>query len=290
MTHTFSSHQLDMATCARRLWYYRVARRRSAEPRPGADAGSATHAGFAAWNRGEPVEAQEAAIKAVRDARLMQDDDYRTTPYLLDAFAQLRAVLAPVFDGWKRLEVEKRGFTELGQWGGEVFQWEYVRDAVVQSPDGDIWVVDLKTASRADSADVAAWANSGQFKSYLWAWNVEHPEAPAAGIWPIRLIMRKPSRTGVPYEVPQDPPIRFTPEALAEWQTGAMRRCADIVKRDPERLDDWPMSDSTAGTCRNQWGCCDYIGVCTMPRGDRALKLATDQFEPADAGKENPNA
>ena len=276
-----SASTMEKVTCLRRYWYYKIAKRRSSTLRPGPVAGSAVHSAFAAWNRGEDADAQEAALRAVCEARPLVGDDYRTTLYLLDAWAHLRATLTPLFAGWRRLEVEKRTTVRIS----DSVEWELVRDVVLQAPDGAIWICDLKTSSRDEAADTAARRNSGQFKAYAWTWNAEHPETPARGVQAIRLIMRKPSKTGVAFDAPNDPPVRFDPAQLDEWYRGVLRRAADIAARDPANLDDWPMADSPAGNCRNQWGCCEYLPVCELPPGDRALKLATDAFEPADAGK-----
>ena len=285
---TLSASTLEKAVCLRRYWYYRVARRKSAAPKSGADAGSCLHRGFAIWNAGGDTQMQEAAIDRERDARPMVDDtDYRTHAFLKDAFAQLRAVLGEQAASWERLEIEKRGTRLLGMVGDVRVLIDYRRDVVVRDSSA-IWVVDLKSASRDDSAEVAAFQNSGQFKAYTWAWNDEHPDTPCAGVQPVRLIMRRPSKTGVAFDVKLDPPARFPAEIIAEWRDSTLRRAADIIARRPEDLFDWPMMDHSSGCCRNQWGCCEYLEVCTLCPADRALKLSTDAFVDSDFGKETP--
>ena len=162
----------------------------------------------------------------------------------------------------------------------------------VTPPDGYLWCDEQYVDTYCQSKGFVNLEVNGDTvtnmtvnQAALDKWNAEHPETPARGVQAIRLIMRKPSKTGVAFDAPNDPPVRFDPAQLDEWYRGVLRRAADIAARDPANLDDWPMADSPAGNCRNQWGCCEYLPVCELPPGDRALKLATDAFEPADAGK-----
>ncbi len=128
---------------------------------------------------------------------------------------------------------------------------------------------------------------------YVHAWRVQYPDKPVKGVQPVRLVMRAPPKTakgkGVTYEIPKDGPVIFSDERLAEWVRHTLRKARDILERDPQQSDDWPLACAELGCCRHTFGCCEYIDVCLLPPSDRALKLSTDEFENSDTGKVRDN-
>jgi len=246
---------------------------------------------------GGDVLAQEKAISAVLAETPTPADDYRTPGYLRDALAAFRAEFGALFAGWTVEEREAQGCALLGtvEWmqpvdGGRVGQpvdllWEFRRDLVGVDPHGDRYVVDWKTSSRNEDAHYLAMKNSGQLMGYCWSWAAQHPERPIAGALPVRIILRKPSRTGVAFEFPKDPPIVFGPERLDEWRRHTLAKVRALLARDPADLDDWPLASAELGCCRHTFGVCDYLAVCCLPPAERMRMLLSDAYEPADAGK-----
>lgn len=316
LTLTLSPNSLAQAVCPKRYWYYKVRGRKALGKGAGAAAGTAVHAGFARYNRAESTALQEGALLTewdkARDAGAFEEGDYRTPAYLQDALAQLRATMGPAMAGWRVLETEKRAKMVIGAvtehhvhpgWraylpdnpNGDLtvacVEMEYVRDLVVEViATGEVWVIDLKTASQDRQAEIAAYETSDQFKCYYWSGRRAHPEWNLKGVQPVRLLMRKPvvkksEKTKPTYEVQLCKPIRYTDEIIAEWQDGVLRRAADLLRRNPDDPLDWPMV-ACLGTCFHPYGNCDYLPVCTLPPGDRLLKLSTTAFADTKDGRE----
>jgi len=265
------------------------------------------------------IEAERASLP------LERADDHRTAAYLKDAFAALRAELEPRRGTWRVLEVERRLTRRIGEVKAEVYDgttithmvhgnWlqrleakagdcdmdgvaivpihlELVRDLVIEIiATGERWVVDLKTSAWDDEAKPRAWAVGDQGKCYTWAWNDEFANKPVAGAQFIRLVMRKPvqkptAKTKPTFEPQVLPPFRYTPAILEEWRKSVLTRAADILRRDPENPDDWPMQ-ACDSNCIQFNKPCDYLGACEMDPDQRAYFLAQDFFEPSGAGKE----
>ena len=258
---------------------------------------TALHDAAPIWKRGGSFEAQDKAIDAVLEKYPIaaSEKEYRTAAYIKDAWAAFRPQLDALFTHWTIDEIEQPFVLALGttryrllsgEWAEALVEWEGRRDLVGASPYGDRWIVDWKSSSRDEDAAVKAYQNSGQFMGYLHAWRVQHPDKPVCGVQPIRLVMRKPSKTGVAYVIPPDGPVTFSDERIAEWVRHTLRKARDILERDPANSDDWPLACAELGCCRHTFGCCEYIDTCLLPPQDRTLKLSTDEFEPSDAGKE----
>lgn len=307
LTLTLSPNSLAQAACPKRYWYYKVRGRKLVGKGAGAAAGTAVHAGFARYNRAESTSLQESALltewNKARDAGAFEEFDYRTPTYLQDALAQLRATMGLAMAGWRVLEVERRAKMVIGAvtehhvhpgWRGYLpanprdlsfvaVEMEYVRDLVVEViATGEVWIVDLKTASQDRQAEIAAYETSDQFKCYTWASRKAHPEWNLKGVQPVRLLMRRPvakksEKTKPTYEVQMCKPLRYDDEMIEEWTDGVLHRAADLLRRDPDDPRDWPMLACT-GTCFGPYGNCDYLPVCTLPSGDRLLKLSTTMF------------
>jgi PD-(D/E)XK nuclease superfamily protein len=310
-----SPHSLSYLTCQRKFYNYRILGRRLAGARAGADAGNILHTGWAVWNRGvtQPNEVTgiDAIIERERAALpLERPDDHRTAAYLKDAFAALRAELEPRRGDWRVLEVERRLVRPIGEVADAHPHWrarlggidgyaegpvpihlELVRDLVIEIiATWERWVVDLKTSGRDDEAKPRAWAVGDQGKCYCFMWNDEFPDKPVAGAQFIRLVMRKPvlkpsAKTKPTFEPQVLPPFRYTPAILEEWRRSVMTRAADILRRDPENPDDWPMQ-ACDSNCIQFNKPCDYLGACEMDPDKRAYFLAQDFFEASNAGKE----
>ncbi len=279
--------------------YYAILNRRPVGKSSGLVAGLAVHDAAPIWKRGGSVAEQNAAIDAVLAEHpiIASEKEYRTGPYLKDAWAAFRVELDLLFAHWVIDEMEKPFVIVLGtvpyrshvdgSWQEAIVEWEGRRDLVGVDPFGDRYIVDYKSMSRMDEASLKAYQNSGQFIGYDHSWRVQYPDKPLKGVQPIRLVMRKPSVKGggVKYEIPKDGPVIISEERRLEWVRHTLRKARDILERDPTNLDDWPLACAELGCCRHTFGCCEYIDVCLLPPGDRALKLSTDEFERSDAGK-----
>lgn len=296
-TFTISAHSLGIYDrCARAYLHYKVHGRKAVRSAAGLIAGTALHEGISLMTDGQTTEAQEQAMEAVLRATPTPVDDYRSSGYLREALAAFRAEFADLFRGWSIEEREVQGTMTLGivqvaaQFAHHSYEpvqviWEYRRDLVGIDPDGRRYIVDWKTASRNEDAQYLAYKNSGQFMGYLWSWNQEHPDRPALGVLPVRIILRKPTKTGTMFEFPKDAPILFQPERLEEWRRHTLFKIEGLLARPQEDPDYWPLAAAELGCCRHQFGVCDYLGCCTLKPEDRMRYLASDAYEPADSGK-----
>ncbi len=298
-TFTISAHSLGIYDrCSRAYLHYKVHGRKAVRSAAGLIAGTALHEGVGMLHAGGSIQAQESAIDTVIAQTPTPLDDYRTAAYLRDALAAFRAEFSELFKGWTVEEQETQGTVELGTVdvmndpeiapytrSVQVF-WEFRRDLVARDPEGRRWIIDYKTSSRNEDAQYLAFKNSGQFMGYLWSWNRLNPERLALGVLPIRIILRRPSRTGVAYEFPHDPPILFPPERLDEWRRHTLRKVRTLLERDPADPEDWPLASAELGLCRHTYGVCEFLAVCTLKPGeDRMRMLQSDAYEDADAGK-----
>jgi len=295
-TLTLSANSLGIYDRCRRAYYnYKVAGRRAVRPQTGLIAGTALHSAIECMNLGSPVVKQEQCIDVTLAETPVPPDDYRQAPYLKDALAAFRAELGTLFAGWKIEEVESQGTVPLGAvdyWRDGVkdtaeVSWEFRRDMVGVDRDGRRWICDYKSGSRNEEAQYSAMKNSGQFLGYVWAWQHQHPDKPVAGVQPVRLILRKPTAHGVTYEMPRDNPIFFQPERIEEWHRHTLRKAQELLSRNPEDPDDWPLATAELGCCRHTYGCCDYIQTCTLKPEDRAMHLASDLYESSDHAHAN---
>ncbi len=294
-TFTISANSMGVADrCARAYWNYKVQGRKAVRSAAGLIAGTCLHEGIAGILDGVSVAEQEQAMAAVLAESTVPPEDYRTPAYLRDALAAFRAEFSDTFRLWTIEEREQLGTVPLGRVDVALpdgfcrtydVRWEYRRDMVGVSPDGLRYIVDWKTGSRNEEAQYLAFKNSGQFMGYLWAWAAEHPDKPVAGVLPVRIILRRPSKTGVQFEFPRDPPILFPPERIAEWRKHTLTKVAALLHRDTADPDEWPLASAEMGCCRHTYGVCDYLSVCTLKPEDRMRHLQSDAFEPADAGK-----
>lgn len=283
---------------------------------------------------GELMPSPDDALATERASRPLamrgEKPDYCTLEYLREAFSVLRAEWATFLPEWRVLEVERRGtrtlyeatmhvqtnwVPRLGGLGKDemnaayigndtlrlpvAISYEFVRDVVLQNrTTGEIWIADLKTASEDRRAEVAAWETSDQFKGYLWAWNDEHPDQPAAGVQPVRLILRPPllptskPRNGSSkprHEVSFPAPLRWGPEFIDEWKRSVLDRAESILRRNPDDPADWPLI-GVSGTCNGPWGTCGYLATCRLTPASRLTHLSTDLYEHSDVGKPSADA
>jgi hypothetical protein len=294
-TITISNNSLSLDDrCNYAYWITKVLGRRAVRTMPGRIAGAALHDGIAAFFKGKSVAEQDAAIDAVFAADPTPPDDYRQAGFVRDALAHWRVERGALFASWKVEECEAQatvelGFVEprLGPLSGQtvLVRWEVRRDLVAVNPDGMRYLVDWKSASRNEQAEYEASKNSGALMGYCRSYTIA-TGLPVHGAYLGRIIMRKPSKSGTSYEFPPDDAILFPADRLDQWQRHTLRKVRGILERDPQDLDDWPLASHVNGACRGVWGTCDFLPVCQLPLADRALKLSTDEFEPADAGKE----
>ncbi len=279
--------------CRRFYWYYKVIGRRRVRSSVGRVAGKGIHAGIEGMNRGHSVAEQDSAIDAVLAAEPMPVEDYRQAAYLRDALAAFRAEYMPRLAHWTIEEVEAHSEIELGQVTYRLLDgtlalarviYEFRRDLVAVSPDGLRSCWDFKTASRNEQAEVEASRVSSAYKGYCWTYRKQTGK-PCNWVQQRRIIMRKPTKSGISFEFPEDGAIYFSDEILDEWHRQTLRTAVEILERNPQDPDAWALTGSTSGACRNQWGVCDYASVCELPPDQRPLKLSTDEFESSDAGK-----
>lgn len=304
-TLTLSAHRLDVAACPRRLWYYQHAHgegRAPAAVSPALAQGIAGHGALAIWRRGFAAESmtqsqqqQEYYIDRVFTAHPQPPDDYRTPAYLKEALLQYKAEHPELsqfdFEEVERTSVRPVGEVSVDRLEAQVrVEWHVRRDAVARSRlDGKLYLIDNKFVSRDEQASVTAAQNSRAFKGGIWSWQDEHPDKPIHGVIQRRTVIRKPLVGGkgkppIPFNFafPLDPPLLaadyFTPERLEEWRQGVLRKAVEILERDPADPTQWQMEEAC---CRHTYGCCDYLGVCVLPPGDRLAKLGSDAFKPS---------
>jgi hypothetical protein len=285
-TFTISAHSLGIYDrCQRAYWLYKVQRRRAVRSQAGLIAGTAMHAAIEAMNRGGDIKAQELALESVIADSQMPTEDYRTTGYLKDALAAFRAELATLFVGWTIHEVESQGTVELGivlvQGNPVTVLWEFRRDMVGTSPEGLTMVIDYKTASRNEEVEYLAMKNSGQLLGYCRSYEIQNGK-PVHGAQPVRIILRKPTKAGVVFEFPKDGPIFFQRERLLEWQRHTLAKAKAILERNPEDSEEWLLAANPVGSCRTQFGACDYLQTCTLAPEDRMRHLMSDAYESSD--------
>jgi hypothetical protein len=279
--------------CKYAYYISKVLDRRAIRTMPGRIAGAALHAGIAPFFKGADAVKQDAAVDAVFKATPTPVDDYRQAAFVKDALAQWRVERGALLKTWRVEECEVQATVDLGvvtpRLGPSAGQptlvrWEVRRDLVAVDPDGLRFVWDWKSASRNEQAEYEASKNSGALMGYCRSYTIQ-TGLPVHGAYLGRIVMRKPTKTGVSFEFPADGAIYFSEDRLDQWQRQTLREARDILERDPQDLDDWPLASHVNGACRGIWGTCDFLGVCNLPLSDRALKLSTDEFEPAEAAK-----
>lgn len=277
--------------CRRFYWLYKIIGRRAVRTSVALASGTAVHAAMAVFNNGGDAAAQDAAIDKVLAETPPLPEDYRSAGFIKDAVAAFRADLGSIMRTWTVEEVEQTGEVELGQieyrtQSGELAParviFEFRRDLVAVLPDGLRAVVDFKTASRNEEAELQASKNSGALMAYAATYEMQFPDRPVHCAYLVRIIMRKPSKTGISFEFPHDDVIYFPKDRLAEWRRQTLLTAREILERDPQNPDSWPLSSTTLGACRHQFGVCDYLTCCVLPVSDRMLKLQTDEFESSD--------
>lgn len=280
--------------CAYAYYIGKVLDRRAIRTMSGRIAGAALHAGIAPFFKGADVATQDAAVDAVFKAEPTPLDDYRQAGFVRDALAQWRVERGALLKAWTIEECEVQATVDLGvvtprlgPIAGEpvLVRWEARRDLVAVSPEGLRYVWDWKSASRNEQAEYEASKNSGALMGYCRSYTIQTGK-PVHGAYLGRVIMRKPSKTGVAFEFPPDDAIYFPEDRLDQWQRQTLREARGILERDPADLDDWPLASHVNGACRGIWGVCDFLSVCQLPIADRPLKLSTDQFESAEAAKQ----
>lgn len=307
-TLTLSAHSLDKAACPARYFYYRHAHGTGRTPVgvvPALAQGIAGHGALAIWRKGPltlmtqegggfpaPRREDDAAWQARQDAFVDRvfaahpppPEDYRGAAYLKDALRQYKAEHRET-ETFDFEAVEDDFDLPLGTIGGLEVRWSGRADAVgVNRLDGRRYLIDNKFVSRDEQAELSSARNSRALKGYVWSWQQRFPDKPIHGVMLRRLVIRKPTKARpLNIDVPLDPPLLaadlFTPERLEEWREGTLRLAAQIAAHDPASPADWPMDESH---CRHTWGCCDYLGVCTLPPKDRLTKLGSDAFRAAD--------
>ncbi len=284
--------------CPAALRYYKVLGRKPVRASSGLIAGTAIHLAAALWKAGKPFAVQDAGIDIVlaETPIVVSEKEHRSAQYIKDAWAAFRVELDVLFANWTIDELERQSVIVLGKvqyrqhdgsWATAIVEWEVRRDLVGVDAYGDRWVVDWKTMAQDRQTTVEAYKNSGQFIGYDHSWRIEYPDKPLKGVQPIRLVMRKPSLKGkgVTYEIPPDGPVTFSEARRLEWVRHTLRKARDILERDPQQPDDWPLAQVEVGCCTHQYGVCDYLSTCLLDPADRPLKLSLDEFEDADAGK-----
>ncbi len=281
---------------------YRMAKvlgRRPVRASSGLIAGVAMHDAIEVLQKGGDAAAQEKAIDAVlAETPIMPSEkEYRTAAFLKDGLAAFRAEHASTFAGWVIEEIECHSVVDLGyttyrlssgEMSEALVRWEFRRDMVGVNPSGQRLCIDWKTAARNEEAQIKAMQNSGQFMGYVAAWQIQYPDKPMLGVQPVRIILRKPTKNGVCFELPRDGTIYFPESRISEWKRHTLRKAREILERDPTDPDSWPMACAELGCCRHTFGVCEFLSVCVLPPEDRALKLATDEFEDTPTHENNP--
>lgn len=269
-----SAHSLGMFACPFRGYMYRHLQKAAVTRSAALVQGTAGHASLAAWRRALPLEAQEKAVYDIFARNPTPPEDFRTAGLLKEVLVQYRAQYSIEDFVWE--EIEKDFELELGSVTGFDGDYRVIftgrRDAVAWSPStGERYVVDDKFVSRDEGAELASARNSRALKGYLYEWNYSNPGKRTYQAILRRTVIRKPTqKMPVNFTLPADPPLFFSEDRLQEWRLNTLSICAQILQRDPEVIDQWPMEESL---CRTTFGCCDYLDVCTQPPGLSRMRL-----------------
>ena len=144
-------------------------------------------------------------------------------------------------------------------------------DLVVVDHNKSIYIMDHKTTSMTGARFFDEFALSSQMLGYCWAVQ-QSIQKPVNGYIVDALCSRKPTRTGVPFELTRQQ-FYTDQDAINEWRTNLGYLITDIV-RDHERSY-YPMETKW---CVGKYGRCPYFDVCTVPQSGRAALLQSNLF------------
>lgn len=137
---------------------------------------------------------------------------------------------------------------------------------------GDKRIMDHKTTSMLGSNFYAEFMNSSPMLGYTWALE-QIIEEPVAGLYLNALGIRKPSRSGIQFEV-QRRTYDYDKERLEEWRYNTLVLVSDFLSH-----LDRGFFPQEFKWCVGKYGPCKYLDVCSMPPSQRDAVLLSNTFE-----------
>lgn len=153
----------------------------------------------------------------------------------------------------------------LVKWCGRI-------DLVVED-QGEFWIVDHKTTSMLGETFYADFENSQQTIGYTWA-TQQILNKPVSGLWLNAIAVRKPSKTGVPFESRRKK-FLYQPERLDEWQHNTLVLVSDFLSHLDRGF--FPMETKW---CVGKYGKCPYFDICILPPAQRETMLTSNFYKP----------
>lgn len=159
-----------------------------------------------------------------------------------------------------------------------------IPDMLVRLPDGNTYVWDSKTMNDWSDRKLVEWENNSQTKAYAWGFQELarlHPELGLperiSGFMLNAIIIRKPSdstRVKLPRIEFRRPIFLYTQEQLEEWRIDTLAWIGMALQWVAD--DHFPQNEKS---CANHYGkACPYLGVCTFPKRQREMILASDEY------------
>ena len=159
-------------------------------------------------------------------------------------------------EGWEVLQLETAGRCTLAP---DVHQ-VYKMDAVVKKPDGTIWVIDHKTASKHTSSLDDSWNTSIQMWTYLHAAREMYGDAVAGVIIDVSVFLKKDVdhyRLTVQRTPAQMKSLYWsvlTHIDMLRWNISQLKSCS----AEDEMMCAFPMNP----TACTMFGRCPYLDLC----------------------------
>lgn len=278
--------------CPREYEYEVLLKRRNIFGRPAMNYGKCIHqacAALVAKHGSTYTNADLPALDRVIDdyfeVHPQPADDHRQSGLAKETMH--RYVRTYEIEPWTVLETNDRPLLErvlwcpLTHWHSFPVNYFALIDLAVRKPDG-IWIKDIKTTSMLGSTFDFDMQVSNQMRGYLWMFHECFDE------WPVGYIIDA-IRTLSPPATAQK-----TPQALDAWWAQQFRRLPFYTDKDS--VEEWHetllfnlnelFAQHAAGffppnrkSCVGKYGRCQFYDVCTLPRHQRAISLASNNFE-----------
>lgn len=149
--------------------------------------------------------------------------------------------------------------------------WTGKIDMVI-SKDGDLWLLDHKTASQFGDTYFEGFHLASQFRGYAYAL-LKSLGQQVKGVCVNVLAIRKPTATGKGVTFHRGW-LPIEPQEVDEWHKNTLTQLSAFLNTIVSGVV--PMRTSA---CRTKWHSnCPYLGVCTLPPESRELYINTGDF------------
>ena len=267
--------------CPRSFFYYKIRKRESGGPKAALNFGANVHVTLGMHYDERPDDEITAVTQKLFLEADIPLDDYRNVGLAMNLLGKYRehyateAVDVLEEDGMRIIE---RPFAiPLGTVDGVPIVWTGRID-LVGTVNGHFVIVDHKTSSRFGSTFFDAFRNDQAQLGYTWAVR-EHlrrrgvdPNA-LKGFMINALIVRKPSRTGVPFDFHREI-FPVTEDRIEEWKANTMEMLAMLIGC--IRRGTFPM---TTKSCIGMYGPCQYLSTCQLAKDRRDAMLNTGFYQ-----------